>query len=139
LLHLIEIHILYSKFLLNTSYFLFLMRFNKHRFRYNFARKCLTSTNIDQFIAPSETTLWRKKRSKLKDKTCIQQTLPRNFPLEYWVRVRGSIIIFGILNSSFAVSIFFLLLFVLIDRKKEPVWSSRIIKYKYMINSFVEI
>jgi hypothetical protein len=27
--------------------------------------------------------------------------------LEYWVRVRGSIIIFGILNSSFVESIFF--------------------------------
>ena len=88
----------------------------------------------------------------------FERTLPRNFPLEYCVRVRGSTIIFGILNSSFVVSIVRLLLclsmnkmqfnfqvrarvcvsvsmvrvVLVIAREREAVWSSRIVMWNCM-------
>ena len=81
------------------------MRLDEHGFGHHFAGKGLARVGIDQFVASSETTLKQPHWSELKTKhTRMKLTLPRNLPLEYWVRVRGSVITLGMLNSSFMAS-----------------------------------
>jgi hypothetical protein len=80
------------------------MWLDQERFRHDFAGEDLSSLNVGQLVASSETSLDQQKQVKEQRIDCTQ-TLPRNLPLAYCVRVRGSKIILGMLNSSWVALI----------------------------------